>query len=209
MQSVFVYLIAVFCALLPASVLAEEETEPVSPEVETLVVTGSRAPQPLELVPGSVEVITRAEIEASKYDGVVDVIRNLPGLHVQQAGTRGSLASIYMRGLDPNHTLILLDGVMLNDPTNARGGSFDLSTLDVLGLEQIEVVRGPVSAVHGSDALAGAIQIRTLGGKGKDEARVDLSGGRFGYFRGMASARGTRGPVDLAIAGSWVREGVP
>ncbi|MFP6663141.1 MAG: TonB-dependent receptor [Deltaproteobacteria bacterium] len=209
MRMISIILLVLPLALLPTPTRAEGLPESAPPEVETLVVTGSRAPQPLELLPGSVEVISRKEIEASKYDGVVDVIRNLPGLHVQQAGTRGSLASIYMRGLDPNHTLILLDGVVLNDPTNARGGSFDLSTLDLLNLEQIEVVRGPVSAVHGSDALAGAIQIRTRGGKGEDEAMVDLSGGRFGYFRGMASARGERGPVDLAIAGSWVREGVP
>ena len=177
--------------------------------IETLVVTGSRTPQPLELMPGSVDVIDRVEIEASRYDGVVDVIRHLPGLHVEQAGTRGSLASIYMRGLDPNHTLILLDGIVLNDPTNARGGSFDLSTLDVIDVERIEIVRGPVSAAHGSDAIAGAIQIRTRGGRGPDEVRADISGGRFGYLRGMASARGQRGDIDFSVAGSWVREGVP
>ncbi len=183
---------------------------PNSPDgIENLVVTGSHSPQPLALMPGSVDVLTRAEIEASRADGVVELLRQLPGLHIEQAGTRGSLASIYMRGLDPNHTLVLIDGVVVNDPTNARGGSFDLSTLDVLDLEQIEVVRGPVSAVHGSAAMAGAINIRTRGGKGPDEVRADISGGRWGYHRLMASARGTRGPVDLAVAGSFVEEGVP
>ena len=177
--------------------------------IETLVVTGSHSPQPLELMPGSVDVLTREEIRASHADGVVELLRQLPGLHIEQAATRGSLASIYMRGLDPNHTLVLLDGIVVNDPTNARGGSFDLSTLDVLNLEQIEVVRGPVSAVHGSAAVAGAINIRTGGGKGPDEVRADISGGRWGYHRLMASARGQRGPVDLAIAGSFVEEGVP
>lgn len=197
-------------AAADAGTEARAPAEAERPEpVETLVVTGTRTPQPLELMPGSVDVIDRAEIEASRYDGVVDVIRHLPGLHVEQAGTRGSLASIYMRGLDPNHTLILLDGIVLNDPTNARGGSFDLSTLDVIDVERIEVVRGPVSAVHGSDAIAGALQIRTRGGKGPDEVRADVSAGRFGYARGMASARGQRGVVDFSLAGSYVREGVP
>ncbi len=199
----------------PPAVASGEIAEEASPAVESsdaievLVVTGSKSPQPLELMPGSVDVLTRAEIEASRADGVVELLRQLPGLHIEQAGTRGSLASIYMRGLDPNHTLVLIDGIVVNDPTNARGGSFDLSTLDVLNLEQIEVVRGPVSAVHGSAAMAGAINIRTRGGKGPDEARFDISGGRWGYHRLMASVRGNRGPVDLAIAGSYVEEGVP
>lgn len=187
----------------------ESQTVETAAPIEVLVVTGSRSPQPLELMPGSVDVLTRAEIEASRADGVVELLRQLPGLHIEQAGTRGSLASIYMRGLDPNHTLVLIDGIVVNDPTNARGGSFDLSTLDVLNLEQIEVVRGPVSAVHGSAAIAGAINIRTRGGKGPDEARFDISGGRWGYHRLMASVRGNRGPVDLAIAGSYMEEGVP
>ena len=193
-----------------AATEVEEKPSVVVPNlVENLVVTGSRAPQPLDLMPGSVDVLTRADIEASRADGVVELLRQLPGLHIEQAATRGSLASIYMRGLDPNHTLVLIDGIVVNDPTNARGGSFDLSTLDVLDLEQIEIVRGPVSAVHGSAAVAGAINIRTRGGRGPDEVRVDVSGGRWGYHRLMASARGMRGPVDLAIAGSYMEEGVP
>ena len=65
-----------------------------------------------------------------------------------------------MRGADPNYTLVLVDGVRVNDPTNARGGSFDFSSLDVADVERVEIARGPYSAVYGGDALAGVSQHR-------------------------------------------------
>jgi outer membrane cobalamin receptor len=180
-----------------------------SSDVETLVVTGSREPLPIAKLPGSVDVISGAEIEAGRYDGVLEVLRHRAGLHAEQPGARGSRASVYVRGLDPNHVLVLIDGVVVNDPTNARGGSFDFSTLGVDDIDRIEVVRGPLSASLGSDALGGAIQVITRGGKGPDTAVADVSGGRFGYFHGLAGVRGQRGPVDLAITGSYQDEGTP
>jgi outer membrane cobalamin receptor len=180
-----------------------------SPDVETLVVTGSREPLPIAGLPGSVDVIPGAEIETGRFDGVLEVLRHRAGLHAEQPGARGSRASVYVRGLDPNHVLVLIDGVVVNDPTNARGGSFDFSTLGVDDVDRIEVVRGPLSASLGSDALAGAIQVITRGGRGPDSAVADVSGGRFGYFRGQAGVRGQRGPFDLAITGSYQDEGTP
>jgi hypothetical protein len=112
-----------------------------SPDVETLVVTGSREPLPIAGLPGSVDVIPGAEIETGRFDGVLEVLRHRAGLHAEQPGARGSRASVYVRGLDPNHVLVLIDGVVVNDPTNARGGSFDFSTLGVDDVDRIEVVR--------------------------------------------------------------------
>jgi outer membrane cobalamin receptor len=177
--------------------------------VETLVVTASREPLPLAKLPGSVDVIAADEIEAGRYDGVLEVLRHRSGLHAEQPGARGSRASVYVRGLDPNHVLVLIDGVVVNDPTNARGGSFDFSTLGVESIERIEVARGPLSASLGSDALSGAIHVITRGGRGRDTAVADVSGGRFGYVRGLAGVRGQRGPVDLAVTGSVRDEGTP
>ena len=82
-------------------------------------------------------------------------------MHVDQVGGRGGTGSLYMRGADPNYTLVLVDGVRVNDPTNARGGSFDFSTLDMADVERVEIARGPYSAVYGGDALAGVINIVT------------------------------------------------
>lgn len=176
---------------------------------ETLVVTGSREPHPLAGFPGSVEVLTRADLEAYPYESLGDVLRQHVGLHVDQPGGRSGRASVFTRGLDPNHTLVLVDGIALNDPTNARGGSFDFSTLGIGDIERIEIVRGPLSAVHGSDAIAGAIHIQTSGGRGPDRAELAASGGRFGAARTHGSLAGERGPFDLALGGSYEDDGGP
>src|SRR6266404_3872910 len=76
---------------------------------------------------------------------VVDLLRDLPGVFVQQSGGRGSVVSLFTRGAKPNFTLVLLDGVKANDPTNTRGGSYDFSSLDLNDISRIELVRGPAS----------------------------------------------------------------
>ncbi|MBW2398332.1 MAG: TonB-dependent receptor [Deltaproteobacteria bacterium] len=177
--------------------------------LEPVVVTASREPMPADRAPGTVSVITREEIERAHYTSLVDVLRRVPGIHIEQPGSRGGRASIYTRGLDPNQTLILLDGVRLNDPANNRGGSFDLSTLDPAGVERIEIVRGPTSAVHGSDAIAGVVNIITRTGADGQELSLQASGGRWGVYRIAGEARARRGPADLSLAGAWVDEGDP
>jgi len=198
---------------LPALALAENtgasEEEPTVHRLGPVVVTASREPLPPESAPGTFSVIAREEIESGHYTSVVDILRRVPGVHVGQPGSRGGRASIYTRGLDPNHTLILIDGVRMNDPTNNRGGSFDLSTLDPAGVERIEISRGPISAVHGSDAIAGVVNIITRTGRDAREFLFDGSGGRWGVYRVAGEARGRVGIADLSLAGAWVDEGNP
>jgi vitamin B12 transporter len=178
--------------------------------IETIVVTSSLDPLPRVIAPAAVDVVSGAELERAHYDGLLDALRHRPGLHADAPGGRGSRGSVYTRGLDPNHTVVLFDGIPLNDSTNARGGSFDFSNFDNLdAIERVEIVRGPVSAVQGSDALAGAIQVITRDGRGPDTLRIGASGGRFGYARGYARASGERGPFDALVAGSYTDEGEP
>ena len=200
-------------ALLPSLAFAGSaevpEEEPAVHRLGSVVVTASREPLPPESAPGTFSVISREEIERGHYTSVVDILRRVPGVHVGQPGSRGGRASIYTRGLDPNHTLVLIDGVRMNDPTNHRGGSFDLSTLDPAGVERIEISRGPISAVHGSDAIAGVINIITRTGRDAQEFLFDGSGGRWGVYRVAGEARGRVGIADLSLAGAWVDEGNP
>lgn len=200
------------CALFAGPSVADtpDEAPTDSESVEVVTVTATLEPQTLALTPGSVEIVPGDELQRAQYDGVFEALRHRPGIHADQPGGRGARGSIYTRGLDPNHTKVLIDGIALNDPTNARGGSFDFSTLDNLDtIDRIEIVRGPVSAVQGADAIAGAIQIITQDGKGPDALRLGVSGGRYGYFRGYGSVRGERGPFDLVVAGDYVNEGQP
>jgi outer membrane cobalamin receptor len=137
----------------PQSDLAEE-----TPEV---VVAGSRLPMWAEDLGVNVTVLKRVDFDAEKPAQLADVLRNVAGLHIDQVGGRGGTGSLYLRGADPNYTLVMVDGVRVNDPTNARGGSFDFSTFDVDDVERIEVARGPYSALFGGDALAGVVNIVT------------------------------------------------
>ncbi|MBW2696893.1 MAG: TonB-dependent receptor [Deltaproteobacteria bacterium] len=190
--------------------VSERAREPVG-DYEEIVVTGSLAPRTQSLTPGSVTVIGVEEIAATRAQSVNELLRHVAGLHLEQQGARGGRASLYLRGLDPNHVVVLVDGVKLNDPTNQRGGAFDPSSLAVLDIERIEIVRGPLSAVWGSDALAGAINVITRRAKPGDEAEYVLAAeaGRFETGRVLGRASGSLGPVGASIAGSWENEADP
>src|ERR1700759_2421211 len=155
-----------------------ENTEHVP---EKIIVTGTRlAGQESD---SNVSVIDAGAIAARDPASAVDLLRDLPGVFVQQSGGRGSVVSLFTRGAKPNLTLVLLDGVKANDPTNTRGGSYDFSTLDMNDIERIEFVRGPASAIYGSDAVGGVINIITRHGSAAPEAGLSAEGGSFGYAR--------------------------
>src|SRR5262245_60534358 len=107
---------------IPASVFGQVVLEPVE-------VTGTAIPTIPSLLPFSVTIISRDQIEAQNPRSVVELLSHVPGLHIDQAGDRGGISSVYLRGGDPNFTTVLIDGVKVNDPTNSRGGSFNFSTL--------------------------------------------------------------------------------
>ena len=163
-----------------------------------IIVTGSRvATTPDEIAP-NITVLERDEFDVEKPAKLADVLRRVAGVHVDQVGGRGGTGSVYVRGADPNYTLVLVDGVRVNDPTNARGGSFDLSALDIADVERVEVARGPYSAVYGGDALAGVINIVTRHAPAaKGYASLDAMGGAYDT-REIALNAG--GPV---VGGNW------
>ncbi|MEX0300434.1 MAG: TonB-dependent receptor plug domain-containing protein [Kordiimonas sp.] len=105
--------------------------------------------------------VTAAEIEALTPTNFADVLRGLPGIDVHQQGGAGGLTFLSVRGGDPNFAVILIDGVKVNDPTNSRGGAFDLGTLDPSLIEKVEIFYGGYSTVFGSDALSAVINITT------------------------------------------------
>jgi vitamin B12 transporter len=160
-------------------------------ELEPVVVTASALPRGPEDTPASVTIISKDEIERMQANRVSEVLSQVPGVHVDEMGSPGGISSVYVRGGDPNFTLVMIDGIPINDPMNPRGGSVDLSNLTPEHLERIEIVRGPMSSLYGSDAMAGAINIITR--RGKSETRYDFlaEGGSFGYARGVLGTSGT------------------
>ena len=161
--------LAAVCAALP---LAAAQAQ--SPGTPTVVVTGTRLPLSAAGLAQNVTIIDRAEIEASHAARVEDLLARMPGAYVDQAGQSGGFVSMYMRGAENSHLLILLDGVKLNDPTTTRGSAYDLSSIDVSQIERIEVLRGPASAVYGGEALAGVVHIIT-----KRAAAAGVSGSGY------------------------------
>lgn len=195
--------------LLAAAPSAGEEPAPSQDPIENIIVTGSREPHAATALPASVDWFSADDIGVQRPSALLEMLRHRAGLHVDQPGARGGRTSIYTRGLDPNHTVVMIDGIPLNDETNARGGSFDLSTLSQSDIERVEIIRGPASAVYGSAAIAGAINLIPRRGREQTEAEVEAEGGRYGYYRGRASVRGSNGPIDLSLGGTYGDEGDP
>ncbi len=172
------------------------------PETEEMIVTGSRLPRVAATQPSFASVLEGADLDTSISTSLDDALRFVPGLQVTQEGARGGRSQVALRGLDPNHVVVLIDGVRLNDPTNPRGGAFDPTTLALLDIERVEVVRGPLSPVYGSDALAGAINIITRRGEPGEapETSVRVRGGRFHTGNAIAQARtGLGAHVGLSL----------
>lgn len=147
---------------------------------DTLVVTASRIPVPLVAAGSSVSVIDREQIEARQATFAVDLLRDVPGFAVSQSGSIGAQTQIRVRGSEANQLLVLIDGIEANDPAGNDEFAFqDLTTWDV---ERIEVVRGPQSALWGSDALAGVVNVITRQPTGKFSAGGFAEAGAYDTF---------------------------
>ena len=125
----------------------------------TVSTTASRTPVAIEDTGSAISIIGRERIEASNATTVAELLRSIPGLHVNQQGSRGAVTQLRVRGAEANQVLVLIDGVEANDI--AQGGEFNFAHLSAQQVQRIEVLRGPQSALWGSDALAGVINIIT------------------------------------------------
>ncbi|MDA9557646.1 TonB-dependent receptor [Vibrio sp.] len=145
---------------------------------ETIFITASRHAEPASSVIADTSVITQEDIQQSQADSISDVLKTIPSLQVATSGGRGNATSIFMRGSESDHTLILIDGIRL-PATNA--GQYDFSQIPVDQVERIEVVRGPNATAYGSDAIGGVINIITTGAFGNDRKRLSGSYGSNNY----------------------------
>jgi len=179
--------------LCPAHALALE-----SQEMDKIVVSANRSETALHEVGSSITVITREEIEQRQKPFVLDLLRTVPSVDVVQQGGPGGLTYVGIRGDKPEHTLVLMDGVRMNDPAST-GGSFDFSTLTTDNIERIEILRGPQSTLYGSDAIGGVINIITRRGTGKPAGFVSAEGGSFGTALEKAALGGGIGILNYSL----------
>jgi vitamin B12 transporter len=177
--------------MLSTVVLAEDPSPEVTPESlegsysERLVVTASAIEESLATAPAAAEVITREDIEARHASFVADLLREVPGLQISASGSPGKAASLFTRGANSTQTLVLLDGVELNNPYFS---GFNWGSFPTTGVERVEIVRGPYSALYGSDAMAGVVNVRT------DAKWTGLL---------LNAAAGENGLLDGQLEGAW------
>ncbi|MDO9237998.1 MAG: TonB-dependent receptor [Aquabacterium sp.] len=165
--------------------------------VEPLVVTATRTPQALSKVLANVSIVDRVTIERHAGAAVADVLLGLPGIEVSRAGGPAATTQVFLRGADKRHTLVLIDGVPF-DSQSTGGASWEALPLQMV--DHIEVLRGPASAVYGSDAVAGVIQIFTRKGVGAPQMSVAVGVGDLGLFDTQFSVMGSQSVFDYAVS---------
>lgn len=198
---VFASTCAALAAVLASSRSAGAQGGPDSLDMihmPPIVVTATRTPVPPDEVGSSITVVTREEIEQRQYRTVLEALRGVPGVAVAQAGP-GGVASAFLRGAAADHTLVLLDGVEMNDPSSPNG-AYDLANLLTENIERIEVVRGPQSTLYGSSAMGGVIQILTRRGEGPPAPTAAFEGGTHGAFQGTLGLAGSTETLAYSAA---------
>ncbi|MGH7606726.1 MAG: TonB-dependent receptor plug domain-containing protein [Gemmatimonadales bacterium] len=156
--------------------------------LEPVVVTATRVSTPLDAVAAAVTVISGTSLRARGIRTVAEALRGTLGAAIVETASFGSQTSLFMRGGESDYVKVLLDGVPLNQP----GGAYNLAHLTTDDVERIEIVRGPVSVLYGSDAVAGVIQIFTRVGAGAPRIDAEAGYGSVGTTHFGATLAGGR-----------------
>jgi outer membrane cobalamin receptor len=160
----------------------------VSALAESIVVSASQIDLPLSRAADAVTVITARDLETRQIETVADALRLVPDLAVTRTGGRGGITSLFPRGGASNYTLVLVDGIR----ANSFGGGYDFGHLPAADVDRIEIVRGPESALFGSDAIGAVVQVVTKRG-GRPRGDASIEGGNQGTERVTADAAGSNG----------------
>ena len=164
---------------------------------DSLVVSATRTERQLSELEGSISLVSSTDLTRQNQSLISESLRELPGLAVVQTGGRGGLVSIFTRGGESDYNKVLIDGV----PVNAAGGLFDFSSLTPENLERVEVARGPRSALFGSDAMTGVIQLITKRGETEiPEFELSGEGGSFDFHRETARLSGLARAFDYSAS---------
>lgn len=198
--------------------VAHAQTEP-DMMLPALVVTPDRFPTDASKVTGSITVITNQEMQNRQLRTATEVLKTVPGISVQQSGGVGTQTSVFVRGSNSNHVLVLIDGVNVSDPSSANG-AVDFAHFLTENLDRIEVVRGPMSTMYGSQAIGGVINMVTKAGSGPmngaafTELGTRLRSNSGGYVRGSEgrfnyniTASGVYSPNDTPVPARFTPNG--
>ena len=162
---------------------------------DRIVVTASDVPETIESTPAAVTVVTKKDIDERAARDVADVLREVPGLSVSRTGSAGKATSLFTRGAASTQTLVLWNGIEINNPYFS---GYDWGRFSTAGVEQVEVVRGPFSALYGSDAVAGVVNVVTE--PAATGLRAEVQSGGHGLRNGVVDGSWVAGANHLAVA---------
>ncbi len=197
--SMFVRYFILLTILFPILVFSQNRDSLKNYQLKDVVITATRTENSIHDLANSISVIDSAEIHDRNKVTVLDLLKDEYGISYTSQGGANKLASIYTRGANSNHTLVLVDGIELN-MTNDPGNSFDFSYLPTDNVARIEVLRGPQSTLYGSNAMAGVINIITQKGNGAPRFSLSAEGGSYGTYRGIADVSGSLDKLNYSVA---------
>ena len=172
---------------------------------ETVVITATRTPRIVGELLNDVSVVSQEEIARSGQSTLADLLRSIPGVDVGNNGGPGKTTSVFLRGANSAHTLVLVDGMRIN---SATVGATALEHIPLGQIERIEVLRGPASSLYGADAIGGVIQIFTKAPKGPARPTLNAGAGSYGTYTAGAGWSGeTNGILFGLQAGRYETAG--
>lgn len=190
----------------PQTTAAQEKPDTGGLELEPITISANLTDTPSTEVGSAVTVITGEQMQRQQIRFVQDALRQVPGVSVNETGPAGQMTEVRIRGSEANQTLVVIDGIVVNDP--AMGSQFDFSSLLATDIARVEVLRGPQSALYGSDAVGGVINIVTRKGKGTDLSKPEIvvrgEGGTYGTADGSLTVSGANDRVNYLLGLSGI-----
>lgn len=169
----------------------------LEPLATTVTVTAEAEPTPTDQTTTEVDIVSRTEIEQNHWLTLGPALLALPGVALSQLGPMGGVTTLFLDGGNSNFTKVLVDGVPVNEP----GGAIDLSNYTLENVDKIEVVHGAASALFGSDAMTGVVQIFThRGSTAVPQLELFADGGKFSTWHAGARLSGQQGRFDYSAA---------
>ncbi len=185
--------------MLTAGAVAEVPDEATQAQIETILVTATRIEQTPAETGSTVRIINADELRAMGFSHALDAIARAPGVTVNQNGSFGGSASVRIRGAASDQTLVLIDGVAVND-ASAAGGGYNFARLDTENIERIEILSGPQSTLWGTNAIGGVVSITTKAPGHGLGGNLFAQAGSFASFRGGASVSRGGDTGDFRLA---------
>lgn len=196
--------VAVACAVSTPSASAQTAPAPSDPttapfprgrQLDEVTITATRSPMKLSEVAADLTVIDRDTIERQGFGNVAALLRNVAGLQITSNGGPANATSVFIRGAETRHTVVLIDGIRI-DGQSTGGARWENLPLSLI--ERVEVLKGPASALYGSDAIGGVVQIFTRQGSGRPQLDLGLGGGNLGQAKAEVALSGGTAAFDYA-----------